>query len=63
MASLERLQKTVLQIILGDEYKSYTTALKSLGLNNYQTEEEHFEANLRGKLQSMTNSLSGLNQT
>ena len=33
IASLERLQKTVLHIILGDEYKSYTSALKSLGLN------------------------------
>ena len=32
VASIERIQKTVLHIILGEEYKSYNSALKVMGL-------------------------------
>ena len=32
VASIERITKTVLHVILGDEYKSYNSALKGLGL-------------------------------
>ena len=32
VASIERIKKTVLHVILGDEYKSYNSALKGLGL-------------------------------
>ena len=32
LIALERVQKTVLHIILGDEYSSYTSALKITGL-------------------------------
>ena len=32
IADIERLQKTALHIILGDDYKSYNSALNTLGL-------------------------------
>ena len=32
VAKIERLQKIALHIILGDDYRSYTSALKTFGL-------------------------------
>ena len=63
VASIERIQKTVLHVILGEEYKSYNSALKVLELENISNRRRKSVQNLPRNLKNTINSPSGSSLT
>ena len=51
IVSLERVQKTVLHIILGDQYTSYNSALKSTGVARLTDRRKKLSINFAKKAQ------------
>ena len=58
---LERVQKTVLHIILGDQYLSYNSALKTTGLAKLTDRRKKLSINFAKKPKKTQNLASGFN--
>ena len=59
---LERIQKVACNIILGENYESYTAATKSLGLEKLNERRKRICMKFAKKSQKHINSANGLNQ-